>query len=232
MLAMVGLYLYDSTTLLAADEALITSPGNGRWCALFGVEGFQIRGKELFVPNPLLPHRPLYRFFWSMEGLVGPSQPWVPPSGEGYAGLAPLIWLMVLALFALFPLGLFSRLGDAALVAGLLLFYLSALSALVQVWLRRDEYGINGRQFASLAFESISCPPYALNLVRHLSLRLKWKEDLLCVVDRYLSGAERSAALKQVITRVKNEIDWEDETTLRAQALCAHLHYLAGEVSS
>lgn len=228
---MVGLYLYDSALLLASNEALL-SPGNkGRWTALFGADSFQVRGKEPFVPNPLLPHRPLYRFSWNTEGLVGPSRPWSPP-GNVYAILAPSIWLMLVALFVLIPLGLFSRLGNIAVAAGIVLFYVNALMALTLVWFKRGDYEISGRRFASLAFESLTCPPFALNLVRHLSLGCQPREDFLSVVNHCLSGAERDAALEKVITRVKSEIDWEDEGTPRANTLNTHLQYLSRESNS
>lgn len=228
---MVGLYLYDSALLLASNEALL-SPGNkGRWTALFGADSFQVRGKEPFVPNPLLPHRPLYRFSWNTEGLVGPSRPWSPP-GNVYAILAPSIWLMLVALFVLIPLGLFSRLGNIAVATGIVLFYVNALMALTLVWFKRGDYEISGRRFASLAFESLTCPPFALNLVRHLSLGCQPREDFLSVVNHCLPGAERDAALEKVITRVKSEIDWEDEGTPRANTLNRHLQYLSRESNS
>lgn len=232
VVGMVGLYLYDSALLLASNEALLTPGRKGRWIALFGADSYQVRGKEPFLPNPLLPHRPLYRFSWNTEGLVGPSRPWSPPTGKVYAILAPSIWLMLVALFVLIPLGLFSRLGNLAIAAGIVLFYVNALIALTLAWFKRGDYEISGRRFSFLTFESLTCPPFALNLVRHLSLSVHPREDFLSVVDGCLSGTERDAALKKVITRVKSEIDWEDEGTPRAETLNLHLKYLTRESNS
>lgn len=223
-----GLYLYDSALLLESNEALLAPTGSAGWIALFGAKGFLVRGKEPFLPNPLLPHRPLYRFAWNAEGLVGPNRPWLPPA-KGYAALAPSIWLMFLALFVLIPLGLLSHIGNRALIAGIALFYFNAVSALTMVWLRRDDYEIDARRFASLAFESLSCPPFALNLVKHLSLGIRPKEDFLAVIYACLPDAERNAALEKVIARVENAIDWEEEGTPRARALNAHLRALTGD---
>ena len=39
------------------------------------------------------------------------------------------------------------------------------------MWLNRDALGIDRRTVAWLAFESVACPPHAINLVRKLSLR-------------------------------------------------------------
>jgi hypothetical protein len=231
VVGMVGLYLYDSALLLASNEALLSPVCKGRWRAMFGADGFQVRGKEPFCPNPLLPHRPLYRFSWNMEGLAGSGQAWSPP-GNVYTILAPSVWLMLLALFVLIPAGLFSRLGSLAVVAGIVFFYLNALLALALVWIKRADYAICGRRFASLAIESLTCPPFALNMVRRLSLGLQPREDFLSVIDQCLTGSERDAALTKVIIRVKNEIDWEDEGSARATALNAHLQFLSHESES
>lgn len=228
MVGMAGLYLYDSVLLLASNEALLTPGWQGRWRALFGADGFLVRRKEPCLPNPLLPHRPLFRFAWNMEGPTDSARRWSPP-GQGYAILALPVWLMWLALFALIPLGLFSGWGHRAIAAGILLFYVNALLALGLVWLRRAAYGIDGRQFASLSVECLTCPPFAVNLIRRLSLALTPKEDFLCVIGQCLTGRERESALAQIIVRVKNEIDWEAVDSPRADLLHGHLQSLFQE---
>lgn len=228
---MAGLYLYDSVQLLASNEVLLIPRRYGTWGAMFGAESFLVRGKEPCLPNPFLPHRPLYRFSWRTEGLVGPCQPWIPPGNE-HVLLAPFIWTMALALFVVLPLGLFTHLGHLAVAAGVILFYANALAVLALVWFKRNTLGISGKRFASLALESLSCPPFALNLVRHISLAGFPDEDFLSVADRLLPAAERAAALRKMIVRVKNEIDWEDEGTPRANTLNTHLQYLSQESDS
>lgn len=225
---LVGLYLYDSALLLASNEVLLSPDRKGRWHALFGSNNFQLRGKEPFVPNPLLPHRPIYRFSWDSEGIIVRSREWTAPVNR-YSFLAPSIWFMFLAIFVLIPLGLLTRLGSIAIASGIILFYVNALIALSSVWFKRSDHGLSKRRFVSLAFECLTCPPFAINLVRHLSLGIQPKEDFLSVVDQCLIGSARDAALSEVIIRIKNEIDWEDESSLRAQTLNSHLQYLSHE---
>jgi hypothetical protein len=231
VIGMVGLYLYDSTMLLASNEVILSHERKGKWSALFGADGFQVRRKEPFLPNPFFPHRPLYRFAWNTTGFVGPSQPWAAPSNP-YGVLAPFIWCMAVALFILIPLGLFSRLSNVAIFAGVTIFYASGLMALVIVWLKRDIYGISSKQFVSLAFESLTCPPFAINMVRHLSLDIKPAEDFLSAADRLLEEDARKSALKKVIFRVQSEIDWEDVGTAHAEALNTQLKYLNREINT
>lgn len=228
---LVGLYLYDSTLLLSCNEAVLTPSWGSRWSILFGSERFQVRGKETLLPNPLLPHRPLYRVSWQTEGLIGLATQWTPP-GNIYTPLVPLIWCMAIALFVLIPLGLFSRLGDLGIAAGVVLFYACALLALGWVWFKRDMYQCTGRRLISLAVESLTCPPFALNIVRHLSLSVPVSEDLLSVGRRLLAEEEWALAIRQMVNRVDNEIAWEAEGTERAQALSSHRRRLQQEGSA
>ncbi len=228
---MVVLYLYDSARLLGCNEVLLCRSWNGRWAACFGENRFLLRGKEPFLPNPFLPHRPLHRLAWNMEGLVGPSRPWVPP-GNIYAVLAPFIWLMMFALFVLIPAGLYSRWGNLAIAAGIVLFYSSLLVLLSLIWFRRADYRLSAKTFAALAFESLTCPPFALNVVRHLSLAYPLNDDFLSVLDRGLDGAERASALAGVVSRLRVEAEWADETSERSGRLNSHLQFLIREMDS
>lgn len=225
---MIGLYLYDSALLLASNEAILTAHRKDSWSALFGSDRFRIRGKEPFLPNPFLPHRPIFRFTWDTEGLSGGTHPWRPQRSI-YAVFAPTIWIMTIALFVLIPLGLLSRLGNLAVSTGLIIFYVTAIVTLTMVWMKRGILGINGKDFASLAFSSLCCPPFALNLVRHLSLNSQPTEDFLSVIRRLLDAEKRNAAILNILDRLRIEIDWEDEGTPRADALRTHLQSLSHE---
>jgi hypothetical protein len=193
-----------------------------------------LRGKEPFVPNPLLPHRPAFPLRWQQQ--LAPATPaaqrWTPPPFGPYKVLAPLVWLMALALFGLIPAGLFSRYGNLAVAAGILLFYATALLALAYVWFKRGALKLTGRQVGALAFESLTCPPFALNLVRHISWRAAPTEELVSAARRLLRKDDWAATLPTVIKRIDNAIAWENEGTPRAQALAEYQASLNGELSS
>lgn len=232
--AMAGLYLYDSARLLHSNEGVLAATLGGRWSLHFGAEHYTLRGKQPFVPNPLLPHRPVFPLRWNQ--LLAPATPaaqrWTPPPFGPYKVLAPLVWLMALALFGLIPAGLFSRYGNLAVAAGILLFYATALLALVYVWFKRGALKLTGRQVGALAFESLTCPPFALNLVRHITWRAAPAEELVSAARRLLRKDDWAATLPAVIKRVDNAIAWENEGTPRAQALAEYQASLSRELSS
>jgi len=232
--AMFGLYLYDSVQLLHSNEGVLAATLWGRWSLHFGAEHYTLRGKEPFLPNPLLPHRPAFPLRWKQQltAAIPSSQRWTPPPFGPYKVLAPFVWLMALGLFGIIPAGLFSRYGNEAIAAGIVLFYAAALIALTYVWFKRHTLLLTPRQVAALAFESLTCPPFALNLVRHISWRAAPAEELVSAGRRLLQKDDWTATLPTVIKRIDNAIAWENEGTPRAHALTEYQASLSRELAS
>jgi hypothetical protein len=226
----VGLYLFDSALLLYADEGVLAAAGAGRWRLGFG-SAVLLLGRGLYLPQPLAPHRPLFRLRWSVPRRAGAADPgdWTARRAL-LAPLAPLVWGAALGLFVLLPLGLYTRLGDAALLGALGLTYASILAAIAWLVHARRRAGLSWLRVARLAFESLVCPPLALNLVRKLSAEPHVAEDLVCAARRLLPPGAWPEARRAFVARVEDEIGLEaDEDTPRARALRCYRDELLAE---
>jgi len=215
MIIAVGLYLYDSCLLLDSNEGILVARGRG-WAAKFA-SAIRIRGRELFVPGPLLPHRPMFRLAWNLESAAA-DQSW-DRRREVFRPLMPLTWGMTLALFVLLPLGLFSRLGEPMLLAAIALIYANILAALGWVAYKRAAFGLSGKQLGKLAFESLVCSPFALNLIRKISLATPVVEDLVPAARRLLAPEEWSACRASLAARVQDRLLDVEEGSAEAKAL-------------
>lgn len=220
MLAAAGLYLYDSALLLYGDEGIVAATGRKGWAVRFG-SGIQIRGRNLFIPSPLLPHRPIFRLAWKAHaGAAGADRSWTERRAL-FEPLAPLVWGMAASIFVLLPLGLFSRLGGAMVLAAITLLYLNIIALLGWVALKRARFGLTGARLARLAFDALICSPFALNLVRKLSAELPVDEDLVDAARRLQKAEEWEASRRQIIARIDEELDFADAESARASALKA-----------
>jgi hypothetical protein len=256
MALVVGLYLYDAALLLYCNEGVLRPRGRDAWAVGFGSARFQLRGKELYLPNPFLMHKPLFRLAWTMEGLDqeesqgkgkgggkaadkgagrqgagrqdAAARRWTAARGS-YRGAAPMLWGIALGLFVLLPLGLFSRLGEPMLLLALALTYLNLFALLAWLWFSRKRLGLAPRRVASMAFETLSCPPFALNLVRHLSLARAVDEDLAGAARRLQRPADWELTRHALLARLQEEIESEVEASPRQLRLQAHHHALAQE---
>ena len=98
---------------------------------------------------------------------------------------------------------------------------------LVYMWFRRDGINLSIKQFGKFAFEYLTCPPFALNVIRTLSSGQKFGEDLVTAARR-LQDSDRWATTRQQLTlRLDEEIELEQEGTERMARLQAHRLALA-----
>ncbi|MBL8532534.1 MAG: hypothetical protein JNL33_01660 [Betaproteobacteria bacterium] len=228
MAAILGLYLYDSAQLLYRNEAVLIPAGQNDWIVGFGSEHLGVLRKELYIPNPLLMHRPMFRMSWQLEGNDAATSLAQPPV-RAFFPLAPLVWSMAIALFVFLPVGFFTRLGEPVLLLALVLLFTSILLALAWTWAHRGELQLSARRFLGLAFESLVCPPFALNLIRHLSMATPMSEDLIHAARRLQTPSRWARTRQQIVLRLTNELEAEEENSPRHVRLQAHRQSLIDE---
>jgi len=228
MLLALGLYLYDSALLLHINEGVIT-PRRGGWRLRFGSSHVTLRGRELYLPSPFLPHRPGFRLLWHLR----PGATDAPDTWEArrklFRPVAPLVWAMACALFVLLPLGLFSFLGDWVLLLAVALLYAGIAGALLWLAMKRKELGLSARQLGSLAFELVACPPFAVNVVRRVSVEMPLDADLALAARQLQRPEEWDATRGELIARLDEQIDTEDEGSERGALLKESRRRLAEE---
>jgi len=222
-----GLFFYDSALLLYCNEGVLMPRGHTGWVVRFGSDKIQLLGKEVYIPNPLLIHRPMFRLAWNFEGAAVDAQ-W-QPARNSFRVLVPLVWSMAIALFVLLPLGIFSRLGEPMLMLAVALLYGSLIASLVWTWFNRRRLKLSPRQLAALSFECMVCSPFALNLIRHLSVCTPVEQDLEHAARRLLSPVEWEATRAALMARLDDEIAYEQQGSARLQRLQQHRFALAAQ---
>lgn len=167
-LGAIAFHLYDATLALWQNEVLFERAGE-RWRVLAD-SPVRRWGRRLVLPNPFTPQRPLFRMAWSVDDTRPASEVDLAPLTRALRPLGFICQLLGLMLLALWPLCwlLGAGLAVLALFAG---YYLLVIVALVLVWRRRGVLALPARAFWSLAFDVLACAPFAINLVRRLSLR-------------------------------------------------------------
>ena len=221
-----ALYLVDSVLLLYFDEGVLTLAGRRGWRVRFATDKLHVMGRGVFLPNPLLPHRPLFRLAWRFPTPRGQASPHWAARRALFRPLAPAVWGMAAGLFVLLPLGLF-RLGDAAVLVAALLFYMSLLVGLAWCAFNRARLGLTPGRFAVLAFECLVCPPFALNLVRKISSAMPILEDLVRAARALQAPQDWDAARREFVARLDEEIEAEVEGSARLPVLMQSRRELA-----
>ena len=204
----VVLYLYDSTVLLSANEAVFICAGRRAWRVSTGLRGFLVGGRTVCVLNPLVPYAPCAKLRWDLCA-AGPTQ----PANETWSIELPKLkvvapWVMAagLALFILLPLGLFTSLGVYAILTAVAVLYGSILVALVLLRRAGLLRSMSTVKYMGLIFECLACPPFGVNIIRRVALMSKVNESLLGAGQRLLAPPEWSRVRAHCVAVLDREL--------------------------
>ncbi len=225
--AILGLYLYDSSLLLYCNEVILTPSGVEDWHIGFGSSNMGVGGRELFIPNPLLIHRPMFRLSWSFEHADSEQAITIPRSL--FSPLEPMVWAIAIGLLVFLPLGFFTRLGDLGLLLAVLLIYGNIVIALVWAWLNRKKMQLPMHRFVGMTFEFFVCPPFALNMIRHLSLQMPVAGSAVAVARRLQRMHSWDQTRAILLTRLESELTLEEPGSERYQRVLQRKESLLAE---
>ena len=172
VIGVTGFYLFDSAMLIYTNE-LIFIETNGRWIFSSPEKNLQILKKFLYLPNPLRPDKHIFLLHWTSSEISNYESNNVELR-KLFLAINPLRY-MTLFLYILFFLGL--PLVAFTLGSGLVLLllieaiYLTILLMLIHVYLLKDMLGLSGNAVAKLSFDSLMCAPFALNILRKITLQ-------------------------------------------------------------
>ena len=221
MALFVGLYVYDSTLLLYYNEALLIPNGRSGWATRFGSTNFTLKGKELCVPNPFLPAQVLLRLAWNVGGSKNVSVDRFIAARSVFTKFVPLVWSLALVTFVLLPFSLFGKQGEFFILLSFILIYTNVLLIVLFLWLDRYGLGLTGKKFALVALDILICPPFALNIIRKLSLSMLFKDDLINVARQLQTLSGWNETRVELLNRLNEEITLADELSERLPELIA-----------
>jgi hypothetical protein len=111
----------------------------------------------------------------------------------------------------------------------LALLYAAIAGALLWLAMNRRELGLSARRLGGLAFELLACPPFAVNVVRRVSVEMPLDADLLGAARQLQSAEDWNATRGELIARLDEQIDAEDESSERSALLKESRRRLAEE---
>ena len=89
------------------------------------------------------------------------------------------------------------------------------------VFRRRAALGLSPRQVAWLAFEALACAPFAVNLVRKISLLQSDRVNLESFAKDHFDEAALRATTAVVVARIDERLALEEPDTVRSVELRA-----------
>lgn len=228
MLAIACLYLYDSALMLFHNEVVLEAVGP-RYAVSSG-SAIELGRRHLFIPNPCFPHRAMARLSWPDGG----SPDWRPTcwkrSQLALSVIAPWTWLLLGLFFVALPLAL-GFATDVVLLLWLALTYLSIVAMLLQVYRHRTALGLAPKVVLALAVDALLCAPFALNMVRKISLQQAHAASLHGFAWSMLSVDERAILAGVLVNRISTSLDHLEPDSEASTRLSAYLDRYKDDLS-
>jgi hypothetical protein len=217
--ALLAFYAKDCLLLLDPDEGVLERRGQGDWLVAFGSRNYTLFGRQPIVLNPLTPYRPTYRLHWSMSQSRGATSAWTADSPQALLAMRAWPVAIALSLFGLVPFALYAHQGLPALLAAVGLTYALILGAVAHAWLRRGQLEITGPALGRLSAEVALCPPYAVNVIRKISILKSPAADLLETARVRIRGEALATVHRECAEHIARQLETEEEGTPRSAEL-------------
>jgi len=168
ILGVIGFYLYDSIMLFNINELLLTKSYKG-WFYSFPALGFQLLKRYPLLPNPLIPHMAIFRVSWPNDAKLFDEDKFkIFSQSLKPVQLAVNILFMLLLIYLPMIALMYGSGPKLLIIFGIT--YLLISTILLYIFNNKDKLYMSNKRFVSFAFESLVCPPFALNMVRKISL--------------------------------------------------------------
>jgi len=204
------LYLTDLGRLLHANEVLFVGRAKGSWSALTPANGLRFNRKHAVLPRPFDPTVATVRLMWPSDKTPGKKYRKKLESQLEQLFVPRHFCLLLLPeIFLGIPIA-YSWLGNSVLTLAILaVIYLQILFVVIWLLFSRKKLGLAWKTCLLLAFESLVCIPYAINLHRKLAEKIVPKDvtDVLGASQQFL-GEEQQLELKRYIhTAVSTQLE-------------------------
>lgn len=222
----IAFYLYDSLLWLFGDELVLIRDAR-RWRSAAGSEWLLLR-RRLYLPNPFAPQQLLWRACWSASTRAAESTDLKPLAALQIAlrPLCVLVFLEMLLILIALPVCVYIGLTPLALLVLLGTIYLAALCAVSWIWWHRAALGLSARNWRSLSFDALACPPFAINLVRKISLLGTVRGDLLTQARAVFEPAAFESLRAALLHRVAEQVAVATEGSPAQAELLRYQHQL------
>ena len=206
ILGILCFYLYDSIKLQESSKIYVTQLFRG-WGIVKPIDLFSISKKVPSLPNPLTPFFSVILLDWSTSIESTNSSEFVAPK---YLPLQIFSFLIFIELLVFLPIAI-SLFGMGGYVLFLIvLTYMTIISSLITLYAYRIKYRISPKIYFSIVLDCLACPPFAINLLRRVTLINSPKQDLFTFAKENFNQTEFQNMLKILISKLNYQIDFAD----------------------
>jgi hypothetical protein len=159
--------------------------------------------KYLVIPNLFLSHQLIFKCAWKIKNISSPTH----LDSEGNIKiisktLQPLQFLNILLFWltiGILPILIIFKFGYIALTITLSLIYLLNLVSIIFVIIKRKVLQLSWSKVMQLLLDILLCPPFALNLLRKISLNYNIETEGTVLAAQILNTKNYQNLLNEIV---------------------------------
>ncbi len=222
------LYIYDSLMLLSINELLITRSRNN-WSYKLPFLEYQLLRKYPLLPNLLMPGIAIFRTYWPGPSTKSSNINEVNDFIKKLLPIQLIIYVLLVLQLIILPMIVYYYGSGVKLLIVFAAIYFTILGALIYIFCNRDNLYISRTKFLSLAFESLACPPFALNIVRNISLNYPELNDPLMIAKKVFDTASYKTFCGDLASVVEKNMSFIDVNSSHYKDLNKYLEMINKE---
>ena len=227
VLGVFGLYCYDSFMLLNFNE-LIFIRFKKKWSYKFPILSLQLLRKFPFLPNLLTPNVPLFQVFWPSrdQGLnINELNTFI----KSVLPIQIISVVLLLLMFICLPIIAFKYGSGVKLLIIFSTIYSLIVCILIYIFSQKHNLKLSNTKFLSIAFESIVCPPFALNMVRKISLNYPINVDPYIFSKKMFDEPTKRSFKHRLCIIIKKKMSFFEDDSSRYIELNKYLNQIKSE---
>ena len=203
VIGIVGFYIYDSAHLYFYNEFNITKGIRPIFNFQHISKMLNFFNKYLVIPNLFLSHQLIFKCAWKIKNISSPTH----LDSEGNIKiisktLQPLQFLNILLFWltiGILPILIIFKFGYIALTITLSLIYLLNLVSIIFVIIKRKVLQLSWSKVMQLLLDILLCPPFALNLLRKISLNYNIETEGTVLAAKILNTKNYQNLLNEIV---------------------------------
>ncbi|OTG67587.1 hypothetical protein [Acinetobacter silvestris] len=206
ILGLVGLYLYDSAKLIRYNQVFLYTGLRSKFSIHVPSKNMNVLKKYLFLTHPFHNSHLLFILQWNLNAQKKCDEVQLADEIQTIKNQVDslrklqlsniLVWILTLIAF---PLLFLTQQSYLLILSTLLLIYVINLAQASYVILKRKPLTLNKKQCVSFFIDALFCPPFALNLLKKITLNIEIQHDAIHIAQLLLNPKAFSSGLEQII---------------------------------
>lgn len=209
VLGLAGFYIYDSAKILFFNEFYMQKGFRKTFTSKTQTHLFSFLKKYLMLPDFIFPHHLCFKVRWTIKDTSDNETTQqndvssILKISKTLKKIQFSIYLNTVLCMVLLPIALILKMSYEILAVLIILIYVINIINAIWVFFHRKSLSLTKMKLANLWIDALFCPPFALNILKKISLNCDVKTDAIFVCKALLDDESFQELLKQIDTDIQ-----------------------------